>query len=161
MLWCLMKAVNAFCKKKKYISKHIPKFAKFYHNSWDISIYLRWKSPWSSYLICKKPGLMWPGAPSQLLESMDCDPESSSSLVPLHALNVSGLLSIGCFTYLCQVALINHQIIYFKDSIVFLPLCDSCIIAHWKLLYGTLYVRTHPINNASAPWPALLFLLKS
>lgn len=81
-------------------------------------------------LICKKPGSTWPRAPSQLLGSMDWDPESSTTLVTLHALGISGPFGVGCYSYYCWVVLINQQTKYFKGSIVFLPFCDSCIIAH-------------------------------
>lgn len=160
MLWCLMKPVNAFCKKKKNtyanIFQSLPNFTRTHeviHLSQVKKPLIQLPQP-----ICKEPDLTWPGALRQLLQSVDCHSESSSSLVTLHTLSVSGLFRVGCFAHLCRVALINQQTTCFKDSIVFLPLCDSCITAHWKLLYGILYVRTHPINIASGcDLPCLFF----
>lgn len=72
---------------------------------------------------------MWRRAPSQLLGSIHWEPESSATLVTLHALSISEPFGVG-YAYLCWVFLIHQRTKYFKDSIVFLLLCDGCIIAH-------------------------------
>lgn len=83
------------------------------------------------------PGRAWSGVS-----------DSSTILVIPWALGTFGLVSIGYFTYLCLVVLINQQTKYFKDSIVFLPLLWQSCNSSLKATPQHFVWRTHPINTA-------------